>query len=53
MILETIETSEKGALKIVDGRVESINNGDDVPEEKPVEDKKELNKKDDSKFNWS
>jgi len=55
VILETIETSEAGALHIVDGRVDSINQPlvekkpvetDEVPEE-PV--KKEV---DDSDFNW-
>ena len=51
VILETIETSEVGALHIVDGKVESINQPKDSPVEKtvvPVEEKKE----DDSGINW-
>jgi len=55
VILETIETSEAGALHIVDGRVDSINQP--LIKEKPVETaevpgepvKKEV---DDSEFNW-
>jgi DNA repair exonuclease SbcCD ATPase subunit len=56
VILETIETSENGALHIVDGRVESVNKPVLSEVQKIVaEDKaqKELeNKKDDSGFNW-
>ena len=63
VILETIETSEVGALHIVDGRVDSINQP--LIDEKPVDDKlleqkegrgirEDLSKKevDDSDFNW-
>jgi hypothetical protein len=54
VILETIETSEAGALHIVAGKVESINQP--VIEMKPkvsIEDKDKVEKQeDDSEYNW-
>lgn len=54
VVLETIETSEAGALHIVDGRVDSINQP--LIEEKPVEQTKVVEKPvkelPDSDFNW-
>lgn len=56
VILETIETSEVGALHIVDGRVDSINQPPVEIEEKPAEDSGKIEKQgsdvDISDFNW-
>ena len=55
VILETIETSEVGALHIVDGRVDSINQPEKI-EEKQADGSEKIEKQgsdvDDSDFNW-